>query len=72
MYSLINVANLQRGQVGYVLLLSIRYEADLFQSLLIHSAAGGIGIACIQLAQYLEAEVSTNSSQCPRSRYLIS
>lgn len=28
------------------------------QSILIHSATGGVGIACIQLAQYKEAEAS--------------
>jgi NADPH:quinone reductase-like Zn-dependent oxidoreductase len=32
------------------------------QSILIHSAAGGVGIAAIQLAQYIEAEVSILSS----------
>jgi acyl transferase domain-containing protein len=30
------------------------------QSILIHSAAGGVGIAAIQLAQYAKADVSTN------------
>lgn len=39
-YSLFNLANLQRGQ-----------------SVLIHSAAGGIGISSIQLAQYKGAEI---------------
>ena len=28
------------------------------QSILIHSATGGVGIACIQLARYKKAEVS--------------
>ncbi|MCJ1439395.1 hypothetical protein MMC27_008789 [Xylographa pallens] len=40
MYSLFNLANIQRGQ-----------------SVLIHSAAGGVGIACIQLAKYAGAEI---------------
>ena len=30
----------------------------LLQSVLIHSATGGVGIACIQLAQYKKAEAS--------------
>ncbi len=42
------------------------------QSTLIHSAAGGVGIACIQLAQYIGAEVCSSLSYPARqSRAII-
>ena len=58
MYSLVNIANCQKGQVSKVRSWERRTDTDFGKSVLIHSAAGGVGIACIQLAQYLEAEVN--------------
>ncbi|KAE8146743.1 ketoacyl-synt-domain-containing protein [Aspergillus avenaceus] len=52
-HSLVNVANLQRGQ-----------------SVLIHSAAGGLGQACIQIAQHLGAEVYVTAGSDEKKDYL--
>lgn len=37
---------------------------DISQSVLIHSATGGLGIACIQIAQYIGAKVSDKNHDC--------
>lgn len=38
---------------------------------LVHSAAGGLGIACVQLCQYMEAEVFATVGNDEKRRYLI-
>ena len=40
------------------------------QSVLIHSAAGGLGIACIQLAQYIGAEIYVTVSTEEKRKFL--
>lgn len=40
------------------------------QSVLIHSAAGGVGIACIQLAQYVGAEIYVTVSTEEKRKFL--
>ena len=57
-YSLYHLGNLREGQVRS---LDHRLQSIVLtvpQSVLIHSAAGGVGIAAIQLARYKKADVS--------------
>jgi len=61
---LVDLANLQKGQVlgnpvpwRSVDLVLMSY---ILQSVLIHSATGGVGLAAIQLCKYLEVEVRPN------------
>ncbi len=64
-YSLYHVARLRKGQVSPLcrfpsaVRLSLRTSSRSIQSVLIHSAAGGVGLACVQLAQLVGAEVRT-------------
>jgi len=59
-YSLLHLAHLRKGQVSITSLPTCEEFTVLItsQSILIHSAAGGVGIGAIQLAQYIGAEVS--------------
>ncbi|RDA88225.1 hypothetical protein CP532_0333 [Ophiocordyceps camponoti-leonardi (nom. inval.)] len=55
-HSLINVGQLKKGQVGSPHL--AKYQvAETKQSVLIHSACGGVGLAAIQVCQMLGAEI---------------
>ncbi|KAL4903835.1 hypothetical protein BDW74DRAFT_179426 [Aspergillus multicolor] len=54
LYSLVDLANVQRGQM-----------------VLIHSAAGGLGIAAIQLCQYLGAEIYATVGSDEKREFLI-
>lgn len=56
-HSIINLGNLQKGQVSEKLP-KIKVFYLIFQTVLIHSACGGVGLAAIQLCQSLGAEVS--------------
>ena len=53
LYSLSNIANLQKDQ-----------------SVLIHSAAGGIGISCIQLAQHIGADIYVTVGSEEKRKFL--
>jgi NADPH:quinone reductase-like Zn-dependent oxidoreductase len=65
-FALTDKANLQRGQVSADVSRSTQHEnnrADMclpiIQTILIHAACGGVGLAAIQIAQMIGAEVST-------------
>ncbi|KAI2613390.1 putative polyketide synthase [Hypoxylon sp. NC1633] len=53
-YSLINLANVQKGQ-----------------TVLIHSGSGGVGLAAIQLCQYLGAEIYTTVGTDAKRKFLV-
>lgn len=55
-YSLFDLANTQRGHVSCIQTAKA-YRSNRLQRVLIHSASGGVGIACIQLCQYIGAQV---------------
>jgi phthiocerol/phenolphthiocerol synthesis type-I polyketide synthase C len=57
MYCLEDIARIEAGKVCISTLQRPRM-LTYSQTILIHSAAGGVGIAAIQLAQMVEAEVS--------------
>lgn len=57
-YGFYHLGNLKEGQVRVVWLDASMSVLTFSQSILIHSAAGGVGIAAIQLAQYKKADVS--------------
>ncbi|KAI9719958.1 MAG: Type I Iterative PKS [Chrysothrix sp. TS-e1954] len=54
MYSLFDLANIQRGQ-----------------RVLIHSAAGGLGIACMNLCQHIGAEVFATVGNDDKRKFLV-
>jgi NADPH:quinone reductase-like Zn-dependent oxidoreductase len=57
-YGLYRLANIQKNQVSGVPFVSILTACNSFyQTVLIHSASGGVGIAAIQLCQYIGAKV---------------
>lgn len=56
-YSLYHLGNLREGQVRTTKFLVKFTVLTVSKSVLIHSAAGGVGIAAIQLAQYKKADV---------------
>ena len=56
-YSLFDLANTQKGHVS-VLTVCRRSTCSFLQRVLIHSATGGLGLASIQLCQFLGAEVN--------------
>lgn len=64
LYALYHLGNLQEHQVSSCFVLipgEKKTKADKsYQSVLIHSATGGVGIACIELAKCKNAEVSNN------------
>ncbi len=57
-YSMLWVGNLGKGQVSYSVLQLFGLILTILQSVLIHSAAGGVGLAAIHVARYKNAEVS--------------
>ena len=61
-YALKHRANLQPGEVRFNYFTTIVEERMLMmpQSVLIHSAAGGVGIAAIQLAKQMGAKVHSS------------
>lgn len=62
LYALQNRANLQKGEVRRFTDLAFPPGTNtVLQSVLIHSGAGGLGIAAIQVAKLLGAEVSLMS-----------
>ena len=62
LYALEDRARLQAGQVGNIKLILLKILAKIYQSILIHSAAGGAGIAAIQIAKLIGAEVNELSN----------
>jgi hypothetical protein len=61
-HSLLHLAYMQKNQVSFALLPDHKNKSSPSQRVLIHSATGGVGIAAIQLCQYIGAEVSVYSS----------
>lgn len=59
MMSLVDKGNLQKGQVCKPVPANISASLTRNQSILIHSACGGVGLAAIQIAQSIGAEVSS-------------
>jgi NADPH:quinone reductase-like Zn-dependent oxidoreductase len=60
-YGLLRLANIQKNQVRITPLVpSLTASNSIYQSVLIHSASGGVGIAAIQLCQYIGAKVRFN------------
>jgi NADPH:quinone reductase-like Zn-dependent oxidoreductase len=58
-YSLLHVGCISKGKVCYFLSIKIRHDSSLtpYQSVLIHSACGGVGLASIQICKLVGAEV---------------
>lgn len=70
LYTLINVGQLQRGQVS----LHDKNEesgADVSQTVLIHSAAGAVGLAAVQIAKMTGAVVYATVSNNEKAEFLV-
>ncbi|EHA28193.1 hypothetical protein ASPNIDRAFT_43495 [Aspergillus niger ATCC 1015] len=63
-YSLMLVGNLQKGQVWNI------SPDKLIQSVLIHSAAGGVGIAAINICERLDATIYATVGNAEKAEYL--
>lgn len=77
-YCLFEVANITKGQVRehlYYETLNSSWKTveanELFQSILIHSACGGVGLAAIQLSQMVGAEIYVTVSSEKKIRFLM-
>jgi NADPH:quinone reductase-like Zn-dependent oxidoreductase len=70
-YSLIDVGNLKAGQVNGRPLLVLGYRTNCCQSILIHSGCGGIGIAAIQVARMIGADIYTTVGNDEKVKYLM-
>jgi NADPH:quinone reductase-like Zn-dependent oxidoreductase len=68
--ALADKANIQPGQVSIMSRFTLDANANYRQSILIHSACGGVGLAAIQIAQMLGAEVSTRPLSESSDSYL--
>jgi NADPH:quinone reductase-like Zn-dependent oxidoreductase len=74
LYSIFDVGNLQKGQVCANNDQTVRVKLKLtifLQSILIHSACGGVGIAAIQLAQMIGAEIFTTVGNDDKVKFLM-
>ncbi|CAG8369332.1 unnamed protein product [Penicillium salamii] len=57
MYSLLEVGCLKKGQVCKILIFLMTMMIDNVQSVLVHSACGGVGLAAVQVCQAVGAEI---------------
>lgn len=72
MYSLFDIGRLEQGQVGFLALSTfVPPHLTISQSILIHSACGGVGLATIQLAQMVGAEIYATVGNEEKVKYLM-
>ena len=70
-FSLINVGHLQYGQVRSKSISLMETRTDRQQTVLIHSACGGVGLAAIQVARMLGAELYVTVGSEEKVKFLM-